>query len=168
MIHYRDAAPEDGALLGGLTRATFIETFGSLYALADLELFLAASSDAACAADLADPDTAVRLALAGSTPVGFCKVGSLKLPAETSARTAELRQLYIHKPWHGSGIAAVLTEWALAEARGRGAEELWLSVYTDNPRARRFYARYGFTEIGPYHFMVGNQADADILCKAVL
>jgi ribosomal protein S18 acetylase RimI-like enzyme len=169
MITYRDARPEDGALLGGLARATFLETFGNLYTLPDLESFLAGVSDAEYAAQLADPDIEVRLAEVSGIPIGFCKISSLKLPADTDAASAmELRQLYVFRPWHGVGIADVLTRWALERARARGAGEMWLSVFTENPRARRFYARYGFVEIAPYRFMVGNQADEDILCRISL
>mgnify|MGYP006146997509 CR=1 FL=1 len=38
---------------------------------------------------------------------------------------------------------------ALDTARSRGAEELYLTVYTDNHRARRFYERYGFAFVQP-------------------
>jgi ribosomal protein S18 acetylase RimI-like enzyme len=166
MISYRDATPADGAVLGGIARATFIETFGPLYKLKDLAGFLEQGSDAAYAAELADPAIEVRFAEVGGSPIGFCKISGLKLPAEAPAPGAmELRQLYIYKPWQGEGIAAVLTEWALARARARGAPEIWLSVFTENPRARRFYARYGFEEVAPYAFMVGDQADEDILCR---
>lgn len=168
MIDYRDATAADGAVLGGIARATFIDTFGALYKLADLAIFLEKGSDQAYAAELADLDIAVRFAETGGAPIGFCKISSLKLPAETNARAAELRQLYVYKPWHGLGIADVLTEWAKATARARGFDEIWLSVFTKNPRARRFYARHGFAEIAPYHFMVGDQADEDILCRAKL
>ncbi len=169
MITYRDATPADGALLGGLARATFIETFGSLYALADLESFLAQGSDAAYAAELADPDIEVRFAEASGIAIGFAKISRLKLPAEDAAPgAAELRQLYVFKPWQGEGVAARLIDWALARGRARRAPEMWLSVYTRNPRARRFYARHGFVEIAPYHFMVGSQADEDVLCRARL
>ncbi len=169
MISYRDATPGDGALLGGIARATFIETFGLIYKLADLEAFLAAGSDVAYEAELADPDIKVRFAMVGDSPVGFCKIGRLKLPADTQEPTAmELRQLYIFRPWQGEGIANVLTTWALDSARARGAREIWLSVFTENHRARRFYARHGFAEIAPYKFMVGTQADEDILCRAML
>jgi ribosomal protein S18 acetylase RimI-like enzyme len=169
MISYRDATVTDGAVLGGIARATFIDTFGSLYKLPDMATFLAQGSDAAYAAELADPDIAVRFATTGGAPIGFCKVSSLKLPATSPGpRAAELRQLYIYKPWQGLGIADELTRWALATARTRGCTEIWLSVFTENPRARRFYARHGFVEIEPYHFMVGNQADEDVLCRAML
>ncbi len=169
LISYRDATPSDGAVLGGIARATFIDTFGTLYQLADLATFLAQGSDSAYAAELVDPDIAVRFALTGGVPIGFCKVSSLKLPAPDPAPDAmELRQLYIYKPWHGLKIADVLTDWAKDQARRRGASELWLSVFTENHRARRFYARHGFAEVAPYHFMVGTQADEDILCRATL
>jgi ribosomal protein S18 acetylase RimI-like enzyme len=169
LISYRDATPADGAVLGGIARATFIDTFGTLYRLEDMATFLKQGSDEAYAAELADADNSVRFALTGGTPIGFCKVSSLKLPAPDPAPGAmELRQLYIYKPWQGLGIADVLTGWAKDTARARGAPEIWLSVFTENPRARRFYARHGFEEVAPYHFMVGDQADEDILCRARL
>ena len=165
-IDYRDATVADGALLGGIARATFIETFGQLYRLDDLESFLAAGSDEAYAAELADRGLDVRFATAKGIAVGFCKVGPLRLPATgASPRALELRQLYVFRPWFGSGIGAALTRWAIERAMARGADELWLSVFTENHRARRFYAKHGFVEVGPYQFMVGEQADEDILCR---
>ncbi|WP_353216942.1 GNAT family N-acetyltransferase [Sandarakinorhabdus sp.] len=168
-LSYRDAAPDDAGILAGIAAATFVETFGSLYKLKDLNGFIAGYCVASYAAELADPDIAVRFACMGDVAIGFCKVSSLKLPAPDPAPGAmELRQLYIYKPWHGLGIADVLTDWAKDQARARGAPELWLSVFTENPRARRFYGRHGFAEIAPYHFMVGDQADEDILCRTKL
>ena len=168
-ITYRDASPKDGALLGGLARAIFIETFGPHDTLDDLTAFLAGGSDAAYAAELADPGFAVRLALAAGTPIGFCKVGPLQLPAPGAAAGAvQLYQLYVFRPWQGEGVAATLTDWAIDTARARSAPEIWLSVFTENPRARRFYVREGFEEIAPYTFAVGSQADEDIMCRRVL
>jgi ribosomal protein S18 acetylase RimI-like enzyme len=168
-LTYRDATPDDAAQLAALAAATFVETFGTLYKLDDLNRFIAGYTAAAYGAELADPDIQVRLAMIGDVAIGFCKISSLKLPApDPAAGAMELRQLYIYKPWHGLKIADTLTIWAKEQARRRGAPELWLSVFTENPRARRFYARHGFEEVAPYHFMVGDQADEDILCRARL
>jgi len=95
-------------------------------------------------------------------------VGPVRLPVELGGAAAELRQFYILKPWHGRGIAAELMAWVLDEARRRGAEELYLSVYVDNHRARRFYDRYGFEFVAPYAFMVGEQADEDLIMRLKL
>jgi len=59
-------------------------------------------------------------------------------------------------------------DWTFDLARARGARELYLTVFTDNHRAKAFYARYGFEAIGPYAFMVGNQADEDIIMRLKL
>ena len=110
MIAYRDANSGDGTVLGGIARATFIEFFGALYSLENLTAFLATTTDAAYAAELADPMVEVRFALAAGSPIGFCKIGPLKLPGPGAAPGAiELRQLYVFKPWHGTGVAAELT-----------------------------------------------------------
>ena len=97
---------------------------------------------------------------------GYCKLGPPSLPYDPEGRRCiELRQLYLLDSAKGTGIADVLTGWAIAEAKRRGAEDLWLSVFSANPRARRFYARHGFEEAGEFKFMVGNHADDEFLCR---
>lgn len=165
---YRDATAADIPAVDALFRTSFIATFGHLYAAEDLAAFLGGFSAGAWAAELTQADVKVRLAEVDGTAVGFAKVGDITLPVTPSGPALELRQLYLTEAAKGTGIAAVLMEWALAEARARGAGELFLSVYIDNHRARRFYERHGFTDIGPYRFMVGNHADEDRLMRLVL
>ena len=100
--------------------------------------------------------------------MGFAKLGPLKLPIEAEASALMLYQLYVKPDFHGSGIAQALMEWTIEEARQRGAPALYLTVFVDNDRARRFYDRYGFKAVGRYDFMVGSQADEDIVMKKVL
>ena len=163
MIRYRNAKPADAALFADLGRRTFTETFGHLYKPEDLAAFLLSHDEARWRDELSRDDFAVRLASSGDVPAGYAKVGPPSLPFDPIGPSTELRQFYILKPWHGSGVARELMAWVLDEARRRGAEHLYLSVFTDNHRARRFYARYGFTEIGPYAFKVGNHVDEDIV-----
>ena len=96
------------------------------------------------------------------------KLGPAKLPFEPRGPSAELRQLYVRARWHGAGVAAVLMDWAIATARDRGAGDLYLSVFVDNHRAKRFYARYGFERIGTYAFMVGDHEDEDDVMRLTL
>jgi ribosomal protein S18 acetylase RimI-like enzyme len=168
MIVYRDAVLDDAPALDALFRRGFTDTFAHLYDPKDLAAFFAGFTQQAWRAELADPDFGFRLAEEDGALVGYAKVSSVSLPVEPAGPAAELRQLYVLERWHGSGIARTLMDWVLAEARRRGAEDLYLSVFTDNHRARSFYARYGFEGIGPYVFMVGSHADQDILMRARL
>src|SRR5439155_21702217 len=105
---------------------------------------------------------------ADGEPVGYVKIGPLKLPVEPNGPAMLLDQLYVLKEHHGVGIAQVLMDWAIEEAARRDAEELYLTVFIDNHRARRFYDRYGFEAVGRYEFMVGSHADEDIIMRKVL
>ncbi len=169
MIGYRDAGIADAPTLSRVSRDSFTETFGHLYSPTNLGIFLDKLSPRNWAAELADSNLQVRLAEDDGIAIGFAKLGPPSLPFDSGDRRAlELRQLYVLSGWQGSGVAATLMDWVVTAAKAREAQDLWLSVFTENPRARRFYARYGFVEIMPYKFMVGDHADEDILCKAVL
>lgn len=167
-IRYRDARPEDGPGLKALFAESFIETFGHLYRPSDLEEFLAGNSASKWQGNLGDPDVAIHVAEEAGEIAGFIELAPKKLPYETDRPAIELRRLYLRSNAHGRGIADRLMQWALAEAARRGAQELILSVYIDNQRARRFYERYGFEVVGKYDFMVGSHADEDLILKHVI
>jgi ribosomal protein S18 acetylase RimI-like enzyme len=168
MTTYRDATTADLPAIDRIFRTSFCETFAHLYSDTNLAAFLAKFTPEAWREEFDDPRYAFRVAEVDGEAVGYVKLGPLTLPVEPQAAAMELRQLYLLKGHHGTGIAAALMDWALAEAAKRGARELYLTVYTDNHRAKRFYERYGFVEVGPYAFMVGDQADEDIIMKKLL
>jgi GNAT superfamily N-acetyltransferase len=168
MISYRNAAVADAAVMADLGRRSFTETFGHLYKPEDLALFLQSHSEPGWAAELGNPAFAVRLAEEGGEPAGYAKLGPPSLPFEPRGPCIELRQFYVLKPWHGAGVARELMSWALHEAKARGAGEMYLSVFVDNHRARRFYAGYGFEFVQTYAFMVGSHADEDHIMRLVL
>lgn len=161
----RPATPEDAPAIAALARQTFADTFGHLYSPENLAAFLTVHTPENWAAEIADPRYVVRLAEADGRQVAYMKLGPPSLPFTPAAGAIELRQLYVLPDHHGGGLAGAMMDHAIAEARARGASALYLSVFTDNPRARRFYSRRGFVEVGPYAFMVGDQADEDIVMR---
>jgi ribosomal protein S18 acetylase RimI-like enzyme len=169
MIHYRDARAIDGPALAQMARRSFTETFGTLYRQSDLAAFLDEAFGASgLPSQLSDPDFAVHLALDGNEIIGFCKMGPVTFPGEWRPDAIELYQFYVLGPWQGEGVAPVLMDWALEHSRSHGAKEVILSVYVDNHRARKFYERYGFEEIGRYAFRVGETIDDDRIMRLVL
>ena len=167
-ITYRDGRPGDGAALSTLFCESFAATFGHLYSAENLAAFLCDKEEAAFERELADPEWAFRLACDGDTLAGYSKLGPNDGPAEAPPQTLLLHQFYVLPPWHGSDVAPALMDWTLGEARRRGATHLQLTVFVDNHRARRFYAKYGFEDVGHYVFMVGDHADDDRILRVAL
>ena len=168
MISYRDATPADLPAVDALFRRSFAATFGDLYAPDDLAAFFAGFTPEAWAAELAQPDLAIRLAEGERALLGFAKVSDVTLPIPDSGRALELRQLYLDEATKGTGVADTLMAWVIDMARGRDATSIVLSVFSDNQRARRFYARYGFEYVQLYRFMVGGHADEDHILRLAL
>jgi [ribosomal protein S18]-alanine N-acetyltransferase len=48
----------------------------------------------------------------------------------------------------GQGLARLMLDALQGLARRNGCEQIWLEVRQGNERARRVYARYGFSEVG--------------------
>lgn len=165
----RPAVPADWAAIDSIYRTSFTQTFGHLYEPRDFDLFMARFTPAMWRSELRSSDFAFCLAELDGAPVGYVKVGAMDLPLdEPDDGAVELYHLYLLDAAKGRGIADALLDWAVDEARARGGKRLYLSVFTDNHRAKRFYARHGFTEVGPYRFMVGNHPDEDIIMKRAL
>jgi ribosomal protein S18 acetylase RimI-like enzyme len=167
-ITYRDATPADAATLDRLFETSFCDTFAHLYRPEDLNAFLSSFGVSDWEAQLGDPAFACCVAEMDGTIIGYVKLGPLKLPVEANGPALLLDQLYVLKEHHGAGIAHQLMDWLFEEAKRRGAQQLFLTVYVDNHRARRFYDRYGFEAVGRYDFMVGSHADEDIIMRKIL
>lgn len=169
-ITYRTPTRSDAASLSDFGRKTFCATFAHLYRPDDLNTYLArVYTPAAMLADMATPGTEFRIAESDGKIIGFCKIGAVTVPiGKIPPKSVELRQLYVDHGFHGSGVAATLMAWALDQAHARGCENVYLSVYAENFRAQKFYQRHGFKVIGEYKFMVGKQADDELIMHLMI
>ncbi|MFY7837482.1 MAG: GNAT family N-acetyltransferase [Novosphingobium sp.] len=162
----RPATAADIPALSDLGRRAFVAKFGHLYSAENLAQFLEEShSEATVAAQLSDPDMKIAVIEEGGKLASFCKiVRHSTLPQHTAATAPmELKQLYTDPDLIGRGHGARLMDWALAEARGWGADEVQLSVYAHNPEAQRFYRRYGLEKVADITFAVGDHIDPEFL-----
>ena len=80
----------------------------------------------------------------------------------------ELSRLYVRHGWHGRGIAQQLMARVFDESRRRGAHTLWLGVWEHNHRARAFYAKCGFRDVGDHIFLFGTDPQTDLVMQASL
>jgi diamine N-acetyltransferase len=171
MVIYRDATLADAEALAAFAQATFEATFAHLYPREDLEAYVASTYGAAIqGAEIADPEVHYRLAFRGDALVGYCMSGAmgLEVARPEGERALELHRLYVDTETKGAGVAQALMEDALAWARARGAEALYLSVWENNLRAQAFYRRYGFGHVGEHGFAVGRVIDRDFIWRLAL
>ncbi|PZQ24429.1 MAG: N-acetyltransferase [Sphingopyxis macrogoltabida] len=159
------ARETDAEALSRFAEASFVDTFGHIYDPADLAAFLSSwNPPDRIRAQIADPDWTIAMVRDERGMIlGFVKLGPIDFdlpPGQPSAGATELHQLYVAAAAKGTGVAAALMEWGIAWARAR-ASILYLSVFTENPRAQAFYRRYGFVDVGRNAFRVGNHVDED-------
>lgn len=165
----RRALASDAATLAELGAATFVETFAHLYKPADLHAFLDEShSIDAYVKVLTDPAYALWIAEDEGVAIGYAQAGPCGLPhADVTPADGELKRLYVRAGTQGGGIGAGLLEQALSWLQRGGPRTLWLSVWSENLGAQRFYARHGFEFAGEYEFVVGEQRDREFMYRRV-
>ena len=112
--------------------------------------------------ELDDPDIATLLVEVDEQLAGYAQLRSGVLPeCVTGEKPIELWRFYIAQPWQGQGIAQTLMRRVELEACARGGRTLWLGVWERNNRAKAFYVRNGFIDVGSHVFMVGTDAQTD-------
>ncbi|MFN3370210.1 MAG: GNAT family N-acetyltransferase [Sphingomonadaceae bacterium] len=158
----RRATAADAPAVRDLFCRSFTATFGHLYPPHELAEWLKGCTLERFRAECGGADHACQLGLGShGRLLGYCTLGPQDLPVQSPRRWWVLRQLYLEESAKGTGLAQALMAWALGEARTRGFEELLLTVWIGNHRARRFYEAHGFEEIGHYPFRVGSTIDDD-------
>lgn len=163
----RRAVADDAQALSRIAVATFTETFGHMYPDEDLQDFLRTHYAVdACARLLADESHAVWLVEDDGTAVGHALAGPCGLPhPEATPGDGELKRLYLLKAAQNGGWGARLFEAALAWLERDGPRRIWISVWSGNVGAQRFYARWGFAKVAEYEFPVGRVRDHEFMFR---
>jgi GNAT superfamily N-acetyltransferase len=147
---FRVAAPSDALCIGVLATQVFLDTYatdGIREALAR-EVREKLSTEAVSAL-LADPHVTFVVAEHAGHLVAFAELARGTAQALVPAEGAvELKRLYVQEGFTGRGVGTALLRRAEALAAKQGAARLWLTAWIGNARARAFYARRGYRELG--------------------
>jgi diamine N-acetyltransferase len=150
-IAYRMAVQQDALTLSVLAAQVFLDTYaiqGIRPAIArEVRHFL---SEKAFAEILAQPRHGVLVAEMSDHLLGFAQLihGQTHPLLPPEAQAAELSRLYVQRPFLGKGLGKELLARAEALAAEEGAEILWLSAWTGNVHALRFYEARGYQDVG--------------------
>ena len=170
----RPADAADAETLADLGARTFDETFAASNDPDRLARYLAtAFTPERLAAELADPAAAFWIAVedAGRGPgddraVGYAKVASGEVPACVGGpRPVELVRLYVERSALGSGVGAALMTACLEHVQQTGFATIWLGVWEHNLRARRFYDKWGFRQVGAKSFYFADEVQEDLVME---
>ena len=112
--------------------------------------------------EITDRDITTLVVEVEGQAVAYAQVRADHVPAcVQDAGAVELWRFYVDKQWHGRGIAQALMARVRTVAQERGAKTLWLGVWERNDRARAFYTKSGFTDVGEHIFLFGTDPQTD-------
>jgi ribosomal protein S18 acetylase RimI-like enzyme len=167
----RVATPSDAAPLAELAARTFRDTFAADNDPEDLALHLATAYGAAQqASEIVDSSIMTLLVDADEQLAGYAQLRRGPTPAcVTGSRPIELWRFYVAREWQGRGIAQALMRAVDRAAQRAEARTLWLGVWERNDRAKAFYRKCNFVDVGSQVFTVGSDAQTDrILVRPVV
>jgi len=156
--------------LADLGRQTFTETFAADNKPTDMAAYLAATYGPELQlAQLQDPRCTYLLAEMQGQTVGYLQLwqgSALGLAADSAAiKQLEIKQLYIVEDWIGTGLGKALMRRALDIAQADGCTAVVLGVWEHNERAKAFYQRFGFREVGEVAFKLGEDVQRDLIFR---
>ncbi len=162
-VRIRRGAPEDAAQLSSLALRTFRDAFMADNRPEDVEGYVAqVYGIRQQSAELEDPRHLTLVVQSDDAMIAFAQLRADAPPAMvTGLAPVELRRFYVGREWHGRGVAARLMAAVHAAAARLGYETMWLGVWERNERARAFYRKCGFVDIGSQPFQLGDDLQTD-------
>jgi diamine N-acetyltransferase len=159
----RLGVPSDAAALADLAARTFRETFAADNRPEDMARHTAhAYGRSQQESELVDPDITTLVVEVDGELAGYAQLRTSQTPAcVTGKAPIELWRFYISQPWQGRGVAQSLMRKVESDAYGRGGRTLWLGVWERNERAKAFYQKSGFMDVGSHVFTLGTDEQTD-------
>jgi diamine N-acetyltransferase len=168
-IKIRQATFEDAEMLTRLSYKTFWDAFHAhpKNAPGDLADYMQkAFNTKQIRRELAEEKTIFLVAEIENEPVGYAKLKIDSIEDGISAtKPIELARLYSKQEFLGKGVGARLMDECFEIAKQTDCDTMWLGVWEYNPRAQRFYEKYGFHVVGRHVFQLGSDPQTDLLMQ---
>lgn len=101
-------------------------------------------------------------------------IGYLRLRKNTEVdhllgpNNIELQRIYVDHAYHGQRVGDKLMQLAIDLAHEGKYEWIWLGVWEHNPRAQKFYQKWGFEKFSEHPFYMGEEKQTDWLMRRKL
>lgn len=156
--------------LQAISRLTFYDTFAALNTEENMSRYLENDlSLERLSEELSNPNSEFYFASLENEVIGFLKINcEFAQTEQKTANSIEIERIYVLKEFLGKNIGQLLLEYAFQIGREKGNENVWLGVWEENKRAIRFYQKNGFVEFDKHIFVLGEDAQTDILMRRKL
>ena len=163
----RQGGPLDVELIYALSIQTFQETFESSNSAENMRNYIEANfSYNQLEEEVSQKNSTFWLAFDGDIAAGYVKFKTGHNPKELQdCRALEIERLYAIKKYVGRNIGKQLMLHSLEFAKQNAFDTVWLGVWEHNERALAFYKKHGFEKFGSHIFMLGADAQTDLLMK---
>jgi len=151
-------------------RQTFSETFAESNTAENMAKYLEeAYSHEKLIAELNDPNSIFYFAMMGQDVIGYLKLNMGASQTEVKDNDAlEIERIYVLKSFQGKRVGQLLFDKAIKIAKEQHVAYVWLGVWEENKRALQFYTKNGFVEFDQHVFVLGDEAQTDIMMKLEL
>ena len=158
---------EDLPKLQSIGKQTFSETFSESNSAENMAKYLEeAYSNEKLSTELNDPNSLFYLASLDNKVIGYLKLNLGASQTELKDDKAlEIERIYVTQEFHGKKVGQLLYNKAIEVAKEKKVDYVWLGVWEENHRAIQFYTKNGFVEFDKHVFVLGNDAQTDIMMK---
>jgi ribosomal protein S18 acetylase RimI-like enzyme len=151
-------------------RQTFSETFAESNSAENMAKYLEeAYSYEKLNAELNDTNSIFYFAVMDQNVIGYLKLNFGASQTDLKDNNAlEIERIYVLREFHGKKIGQLLFDKAIEVAKAQHVAYVWLGVWEENKRALQFYTKNGFVEFNQHVFVLGDEAQTDIMMKLEL
>lgn len=156
--------------LQAIGRQTFSETFAPHNSEEQMASYLKeAYAHEKLNAELNNPNSVFYFATLDQQVVGYLKLNMGDAQTELKDnQSLEIERIYVIKDFHGQQVGQLLFDKAIEVAKAQHLDYVWLGVWEENKRAIQFYLKNGFIAFDQHVFMLGGEAQTDLMMKLQL
>lgn len=169
-IEIRKATFEDTELLLTIGRQTFFEKFTENNSKENMLQYASeAYTFEKIASEVNNANSQFYLATLNNQTVGYLKINFGEAQTEIQdPKALELERIYVLNEFQGQKIGQALFEKTLEIAKQAKLNYVWLGVWEENLSAIKFYEKNGLKAFSNHVFMLGNDAQTDLMMKIEL
>lgn len=166
-LEIKKATQKDTELLLTIGRKTFFEKFTENNSQENMLQYASeAYTFEKISSEVNNPNSQFYLASLNDQTVGYLKINFGDAQTELQDPQAlELERIYVLKEFQGRKIGQQLFEKTLEIAKQAKVNYVWLGVWEENANAIKFYEKNGLKAFSKHIFMLGNDAQTDIMMK---